>query len=270
MNNLKTGEFYGVTNAKADLSGLTLTDTVYTHKHVDWHYHENAYFTFILAGKVLEGNKKQVYPCTPGTLLFHHWQEAHYNIKPDGFTRGFHVELDKRWLTKYGIDTGKVQGGINLAHPQFRTLIYNIFKEFKIDAEESKLAVDGSLVDLLSRMTSQNVNHHNEIPAWVPKLKDILHDSATHNWTLQALSHAVGIHPVHLSRDFSRYFNCNLGDYIRTIKINRAIALFSKQEYTLTNIALECGFADQSHFIRTFKSLHQLTPLYYRRLLQNK
>ncbi len=83
MKKLHKGEFYGQTNATVHLEGLTLTDTVYTHDKVDWHYHQNAYFTFILQGNVMEGNKKEIFSCSAGDLLFHNWQDPHYNIKPD-------------------------------------------------------------------------------------------------------------------------------------------------------------------------------------------
>ena len=61
MNLLRTGHFFGETNRRICLDGITLTDTEYTHERVDWHYHENAYFTFILQGKLIEGNKKESY-----------------------------------------------------------------------------------------------------------------------------------------------------------------------------------------------------------------
>lgn len=96
MRHLQTGQFYGQTNTIHNFEGITLTDTEYTHEKVDWHYHENAYFTFILQGNLIEGNKREIYKCSAGTLLFHNWHESHYNIKPKGFTRGFHVEIDKK------------------------------------------------------------------------------------------------------------------------------------------------------------------------------
>jgi hypothetical protein len=48
MKQLSTGQFYGQTNETFHLNGITLTDTEYTHSKVDWHYHQNPYFTFIL------------------------------------------------------------------------------------------------------------------------------------------------------------------------------------------------------------------------------
>jgi AraC family transcriptional regulator len=58
MQHLQTGQFFEQTNTTIHLDGITLTDTEYTLDKVDWHYHENAYFTFILQGNVIEGNKK--------------------------------------------------------------------------------------------------------------------------------------------------------------------------------------------------------------------
>ena len=37
---------------------------------------------------------------------------------------------------------------------------------------------------------------------------------------------------------------------------------------TISRSAIECGFFDQSHFSRSFKSLEELTPNQYRRLIK--
>lgn len=159
MQQLKTGQFFGTTNQTIRLSGITLTDTEYTHEHVDWHYHENPYFTFILQGKVLEGNKKETYHCGPGTLLFHNWQEAHYNIKPKGFTRGFHIELEKKWFVSSGIDTDQLQGNFSIADPAVKMLMYQILRESKISGGSGSLAIDVLLTELFVRIAgNQQVN----------------------------------------------------------------------------------------------------------------
>lgn len=70
MNKLKTGEFYGKHYQKSAFKNLIITDTEYTHSKVDWHYHENPYFTYLLQGKIFESNKKEAYCLEPGSLLF--------------------------------------------------------------------------------------------------------------------------------------------------------------------------------------------------------
>jgi len=267
MNSLHAGQFFGLTNINIQIGSLTLTDTEYTHPYVDWHYHENAYFTFILSGNVIEGNQKDVYHCSPGSLLFHHWQEPHYNIKPNGFTRGFHVELRPDWFEAHGLKSDSLQGSINLQDPHLKKMMYNIFKEVKLDNSLAGLAIETLLTQLLDTATEPNRFSHDRKPKWAFRLKDLLHDSPCANWTLQSLAHELAIHPVHLSRGFAKYFACNLGDYVRMLKVQAALRMFPYEDSTLTEIAMRCGFADQSHFIRSFKALHQVTPLTFRKFL---
>lgn len=267
MINLTTGQFYGQTNELLQLEGLTLTDTEYTHDWVDWHFHENAYFTFILDGLVLEGNKKESYHCSTGSLLFHHWQESHYNKKPPGFTRGFHIELEHGWLANLDLDIARVQGSLNIADPQVKVLLYKIFKESKVGDAASSPAIQSLLIEALSKLNGHKTKAYRTPPSWVVQLKELLNDAPATDWTLTTLAETVDIHPVHLSRSFTQHFQCTLGQYLRMAKVQRALTLLPGKNRSLTEIALECGFADQSHFIRCFKEVYQTTPSDYRMLL---
>ncbi len=266
MVHLQTGQFYGLTNETIHLDGITLTDTEYTHDRVDWHFHENAYFTFILEGKLIEGNKKEVYTCSSGSLLFHNCQEAHYNIKPEGFSRGFNIEVDRKWIDSFEIKTDLISGSLIFDHPRMKWLMYNIFKETKFTAETGQPGIDALLLELLTTMSDVKVPTFKKRPQCVGKIKEMLNDE-TRELTLSEIAMILNIHPVHLSRSFSKYFKCNLGDYLRTIKLQRAISLLPQRDLSLTHIAMSCNFVDQSHFIRSFKAQYQLTPSEFRKLL---
>lgn len=267
MNTLSNGEFFGQTNKTLNFDGLTITDTEYTHSYVDWHYHENAYFTFLLQGNVIEANKKETYECTAGTLLYHHWEDPHYNIKPDGFTRGFHIEVSKNWFEQYQVSKDRIEGSFNLKNPALQLLVYQIFKETKMNEQTLEISAQQLLLDIFSRLSAQYTHKPEKKPVWVSRIDDLLHESFTERLNLTDLSQTLDIHPMHLSRDFQKYFHCNLGEYIRKLKINKSLTLLHKAE-SLSDIALECGFADQSHFIRCFKDNTGLTPLKYKKILQ--
>jgi AraC family transcriptional regulator len=267
MEELVTGQFFGLIKEKTSLEGLMLTDMEYTHDRVDWHYHENPYLTFLLAGQVMEGNKKEIYRCTAGSLLFHNWQDAHYNIKPKGFTRGFQVELDEAWFKKYDISTESFQGSLSLDHPQQKALMYNLFKESKLNGSEHALVVDTLLVQLFDSIGKKEGKNNRSSPKWVVEIRDILHNTQMRTWTLLELATQLKIHPVHLSRDFNKHFGSTLGEYIRTLRLERALVLLTGQKTSLSTIAFECGFSDQSHFIRSFKAVYKINPLAYKKLL---
>ena len=268
MLTLKSGQFFGQTNKTTQLSGVTLTDTEYTHKYVDWHYHENAYFTLVLQGRVIEGNKKEVYQCPAGTLLYHHWQESHYNIKPDGYTRGFHIEVEPKWFDAQSLNRHVQHGSFQISHPSVKLRAYNILKESKIRDTTSALAIHVLLTSIFSAINQSEEVAQRTKPAWVAVIREMLHDDPVKQWTLAALAVLAGVHPIHLSRQFPKYFGCNMGDYIRKLKIQKSIALATNKSLSLTEIAYACGFADQSHFIRCFKAEHKMNPSAFRTLLQ--
>ncbi|HEX2629152.1 MAG TPA: helix-turn-helix transcriptional regulator [Chitinophagaceae bacterium] len=248
------------------MNGIILNDSDYIHDRVDWHYHENAYFTFLLQGGSLDGNKKQIHECSAGSLLFQNWQDPHYNVRSKLPTRGFHVELMPSWFNRYDVPVNLVEGSMRIADPSLVTIMYNVFKESKLYNGEDQLAIDMLLVQLFGSMIAERRSCDKQLPAWVNLIKDALYASPG-DWSLIELAKLADVHPVHLSRQFPKYFKTSLGDYIRTIKVQKALSLLSNKNMSLTEISVECGFADQSHFIRSFKSCHQLTPLHYRKLL---
>lgn len=269
MKHSQKGEFYGDTHKTICLDGITLTDTVYTHPKVDWHYHEHAYFTFILQGNVIEGNKKEIYDCSPGSLLFHNWQDAHYNIKPEGFTRGFHLEIEKKWFDTLGLNNETLEGSSKIGNPSIKILMYKIFRASKLDTDAS-ISTQSLLLEILSQLKNDSQGILHKKPKWVTQIDEILREQFAENLTLEVLSKMVNVHPMHLSRDFSKYFNCTLGEYIRKLKVEKALSLMALQNQSFTEIAYQCGFSDQSHFNRCFKEVNDMKPSEHKKLLFRK
>jgi AraC family transcriptional regulator len=264
MKQLNTGQFFGETKRRIGINGLTITDTEYTHEKVDWHYHENPYFTFILQGNVMESNKKETYHCSAGSLLFHNWDDAHYNIKPPGFTRGFQIELEQKWLDQWSLNTDDLHGSFSVKNPEIKLLFYQLFKESLYKNDECNLAIESLLLQVIDQLKSKHQTIKSA-PQWIFQVRDWLHEESHDHLSLSFLSELFGIHPVHLSRYFPKFFGCSFGEYIRKIKVERSLVLLSKKEKQLIDIALECGFSDQSHFNRCFKENIGITPLAYRK-----
>jgi AraC family transcriptional regulator len=269
MDALQTGRFFGETNRIIRLSGITLTDTdtVYRREQVGWHYHENAYFTFVLRGKLAESNKKHSYQCSAGSLLFHYRQEPHYNIKPEGNTRCFHLEFDKNYLNDLPFDAALSRGIFSVENPDMKFLIYKIFQETKLCDDLTLAAVQMLVYEIFGQLLRLKRMEEKTKPAWTKKLKEILHDSYSEKLSLEYLSGELNLHPIHLSRDFSKHFHCTLGEYVRKVRVEKSLSLMVDTTRSLTEISFECGFADQSHFLRCFKQIIGINPSAYRKLL---
>ncbi|WP_269684825.1 chromate resistance protein ChrB domain-containing protein [Flavobacterium lacustre] len=77
-------------------------------------------------------------------------------------------------------------------------------------------------------------------PAWVKDLKEIIQDQIDTQFTfdLKKISTDLELNPSYLSREFSKYFeDLNFGDYVRKLRIEKAITLIQNSTYTLTEIA---------------------------------
>jgi AraC-like DNA-binding protein len=263
MKELKKGEYFGKHFHKLQLDNFLITDTEYTHSKVDWHSHENPYFTYLLQGKLLEANKKETYYLSPGSLLFHNWQDEHYNIKPPDFTRGFHIELDSKWFQKYDFKAFNFQGSIHLENPLVKEIMNKVFLESKDVNNMSQITINSLLVNLFSTLKNDSIKSSLIIPKWVHELTEILHYQSETCTSLSHLSDLLNIHPVHLSRQFPKYFKTTIGNYIRKQKINKAITLILSKKHSMTEVCYECGFYDQSHFITHFKKIYGNTPLQF-------
>lgn len=113
-------------------------------------------------------------------------------------------------------------------------------------------------------------------PTWVKELKEAIQDQMDTNLTAPAyrlslteLSESLAVNPTYVSRTFARYFDdLSFGDYIRKLRIDKALHLLDASTYTLTEIAYLTGFSDQSHFTRIFKKQMGQNPSDYRKQRQ--
>jgi transcriptional regulator GlxA family with amidase domain len=74
------------------------------------------------------------------------------------------------------------------------------------------------------------------------------------------------VNPAYVSREFFKYFdNLSFGEYIRKLRVEKAIAYIKSSDYSFSEIAYLTGFSDQSHFARIFKLQTGLTPSQFKR-----
>jgi len=98
--------------------------------------------------------------------------------------------------------------------------------------------------------------------------REILLDTYEMLPSLTEVARRVEVHPVYLARAFRRCFGETIGDCIRRRRIEAGCRLISCSHLSLGEIAQEVGFADQSHFTRTFKQMLGIPPIEYARLMR--
>ena len=77
---------------------------------------------------------------------------------------------------------------------------------------------------------------------------------------LEAAARRSGLSPFHFLRLFKRVVGVTPHQYLLRVRLRRAAKLLAQGGMAATEVALECGFADLSNFIRTFRRAAGVPP----------
>jgi AraC family transcriptional regulator len=83
---------------------------------------------------------------------------------------------------------------------------------------------------------------------------------------LDVVANAAGFSPFHFHRIFRSLLGEPLNEFVKRLRLERAIALMSRKNWatrkqqTLTDIAFACGFASSADFSRCFKQRYGVPP----------
>jgi AraC family transcriptional regulator len=130
----------------------------------------------------------------------------------------------------------------------------------------SALAIEGCIFEILAEASRSKVHAaERKSPRWLERVKEFLHGNFSEPFIYEDVAKVAGVHPVHLARVFREQNSCTIGEYVRRLRVDFALRQLSETENPLSEIAAAAGFADHSHFTRTFKAYIGLTPSEYRK-----
>jgi PAS domain S-box-containing protein len=84
------------------------------------------------------------------------------------------------------------------------------------------------------------------------------------------LAELVSLSPAQLERRMRRVFQLSTTQFIRKMRIERAAHLLSTSQMPISEVALECGYGDQTSLTRQFRATVGMPPAAYRDHLSRK
>ncbi len=260
---------YGNIIKSKTISELKLTETAYNSGlQLSAHSHNFAYFCFVLQGNFSERYEKRIRSCKPFSLIFHPLQETHSD-KFYTATKCFNLQINDSFLERIRQYSKFTESPTEFVGGSSKQIVTKIYKEFCYTDELSSLVVEGLMCELLGEAVRfSNGNLKLNAPDWLNRTRELLHDRFQESLSLGEIAAAVGVHETHLSREFKRYCHSTVGDYLRRLRIEFACRQISASDVPLSEIALLSGFADQSHFTKTFGQMMAISPAAYRKLFR--
>ena len=125
------------------------------------------------------------------------------------------------------------------------------------DAEERLLILIGKLVTRHGARAPET--REDSAAGAVARARAFLEANPGAPIRLHDLSAVAGVSPFHLIRCFQREVGMPPHAWLTQLRANRARGLLLAGEAP-TSVAYRCGFSDQSHLTRTFRSMFGMTP----------
>lgn len=244
-----------------------LSETAYiAYTQIPPHSHDFAYFCFVLQGSFDESNEKKTRACRAASLIFHPPFERH----SDRFhtaARCFNLQLNDSFYERAGSLPRSIETPAASHGGAANQIAAKIYREFCRPDELSALIVEGLMLELTGEfLRSANNKSKSKQPVWLRLVSQLLNDSFRENLSLARIAAAAGVHETHLAREFKKEYGCTIGEYVRRLRVEFACRKLVASNAPLSEIALASGFADQSHFTKTFQQTMRTTPARYRKM----
>ena len=107
------------------------------------------------------------------------------------------------------------------------------------------------------------------VPTGIYAVKKYIDESfALPGFSVEQLCYDAGISHAHMLRLFHREYGCSVIQYVLSKRIELACELLRKTDLSVKSVAFSCGFADEPHFMKTFKKRIGVSALQYRKITE--
>jgi len=263
---LQGGQFFGAVRHRMVHCGAVFTDLRHPiPRKLPMHSHELSFFGLLLRGFYGECYGHQRKQFSPMSIMFRPAGVPHQDEIGPGGLRFFHIELRPAWSERLAACSGNLERGCEDSRggPLF-WLGMNLFRETFAAERPDSLCVESILAELIGLAARLPGEERRNPPAWLARVVDRIRAEHSSRLSLDNLSAAAGVHPVHLSRVFRRFQREGIGEYARRFRIRESCRYLLNRDLPLAEISLRLGFADQSHFTRDFRRVTGLTPHAFR------
>ena len=117
-----------------------------------------------------------------------------------------------------------------------------------------------------SKTTTENSSLH---PTFIDKVESIIEQNLQNQtFEITELASLVGVSRSSLQRKIKKTVNMSPSEFIREVRLKKAVTLLKKDDYNIDEIAIIVGFNSTSYFIRSFKKKYEMTPTAFKQNIE--
>jgi AraC family transcriptional regulator len=224
-------------------------------------------------GTAVQGDINIIPSGTPSRWeIFDHSDTALFLSMPKNLISAIALESD--------IDPArvKIRNRFHIRDKELETLAWTIKKELELGSPSGRLYVGGLALAVASRLVACHSSVANRIQFKIEGLSDrrlkgvltFIEDHLAEDLSLDQVAAVAGISASHLKTVFVRSLGMPVHHYVIQRRVERAKDLLARTDLSITEIALNTGFAHQSHLARHMRRLLGEAPRAVRQALARK
>jgi AraC family transcriptional regulator len=270
MLTLAAGAFFGDTcqSIRTPSFHFAELDATVPEREVPRHRHEAPHFVLVLRGIYSTEARGQDGLCSSSTLIFNPAGTTHRDCfrSRDGKFLSLSSGVDGSKLLDRASPVARIVAGGTMRSLAGALIREAIEREFRRHQRPSPVVLEGLGLELIGQLARlEDRTESRWVPDWLLRAKEMIEDCAASEITIADLAATVAVHPVYLARAFRKHFGSSPGEYLRRRRLLRVQQLLGDTRLPLVEVALQCGFSDQSCMTHAFTGEFGIPPGQYRR-----
>jgi AraC-like DNA-binding protein len=222
------------------------------------HQHDEARIVLLIGGAFSSDYGRRTIPIEVGGALY----------RPRGEDHADRYEASTDCLTLLLPDDGslrRVSEPVVVRHAALARATRVLRAETEANDAASELVAEGIAILVSTLVLGRAPLTERGAPRWIGSVRERLDNAYDAPPSLAELARGVDRDPAYVAATFRRSYGVSAGAYVRRLKLWQARdRIDGDPSSNLSEVAQDCGFADQSHFTRHFRRLFGITPGAYR------
>jgi AraC family transcriptional regulator len=229
------------------------------------HYHEVATISVLVGGTFEERYARSRSPevCERFAVLYRAPGEVHADRYGENGCDNVNIVVTAAGWESFEAARPHPVPVVCLRQAELAALAHRMVRELSANDAATVLGLQGLGLELLASLCRGDQAFGTRLgqPPWLRSVRDMLNGRfRDQDLELGALAREARVHPASLTRAFRQAYGVTPSEYLRTLRLQWSMEELRAGERTLAEIALEAGFADQSHFSRAFRRQFGTTP----------
>lgn len=260
---LNIGQFFGKVSQQWTSGAVVINRLVHTQaRALPSHAHQAGFVSLMLEGEYQETAGLSQFGYQPFSCIYHPPGMDHRDEVGESGVTLLTLEFKPELFDAMDFAVVNLRPLIDLSGRQPSWELINLYHRISSHTAND-LDIESRAVDLAFSIVKFSARAPRDLRS-LQRAREYIHTHFEENLTLAQVARAAGVHPVYLGQIFRQEFGETLGEYLNRIRVRAAAGLLAKSRLTLSAIAADLGFYDQSHFTRIFRRLTGATPGMFR------